>query len=65
MNSLHTVRRGEKFGTINEILEEQGCIVIENMLDDPGHAALEDRVRPLLDATAPCQGIFTASPPSA
>jgi len=58
MNSLHTVRRGEKFGTINEILEEQGCIVIENMLDDAGHAALEDRIRPLLDATAPCQGNF-------
>ena len=58
MNSLHTVRRGEKFGIINEILEEQGCIVIENMLDDAGHAALEDRIRPLLDATAPCQGNF-------
>jgi ectoine hydroxylase-related dioxygenase (phytanoyl-CoA dioxygenase family) len=58
MNSLHTVRRGEKFGTINEILEEQGCIVIENMLDDAGYAALEDRIRPLLDATAPCQGNF-------
>jgi ectoine hydroxylase-related dioxygenase (phytanoyl-CoA dioxygenase family) len=58
MNSLHTVRRGEKFGTINEILEEHGCIVIENMLDDAGHAALEDRIRPLLDATAPCQGNF-------
>lgn len=58
MNSLHTVRRGEKPGTINEILEEQGCIVIENMLGDAGHEALEARIRPLLDATAPCQGNF-------
>ena len=58
MNSLHTVRRGEKLGTINEILEEHGCIVIENMLDDARHEALEARIRPLLDATAPCQGNF-------
>ncbi len=58
MSNLHTVRRGENLGTINEILEEQGCVVIENMLGDPGHAALEDRIRPLLDATAPCQGNF-------
>jgi ectoine hydroxylase-related dioxygenase (phytanoyl-CoA dioxygenase family) len=58
MNSLHTVRRGEKFGIINEILEEQGCIVIENMLDEARHEGLEARIRPLLDATAPCQGNF-------
>jgi hypothetical protein len=32
MNSLHTVRRGEKPRIINEILEEQGCIVIENIV---------------------------------
>jgi ectoine hydroxylase-related dioxygenase (phytanoyl-CoA dioxygenase family) len=58
MNSLHTVRRGEKLETINAILEEQGCIVIENMLDEARHEALEARIRPLLDATAPCQGNF-------
>ena len=58
MNSLHTVRRGGKFATINEILEEQGCIVIENMLDEARHEALEARIRPLLDATGPCQGNF-------
>ena len=58
MSSITTVRRGEKFGTINEILEEQGCIVIENMLDEARHEALEGRILPLLDATAPCRGNF-------
>ena len=58
MSSIHTVRRGEKPGTINDILEEQGCIVIENVLDDARHEALETRIRRLLDAAAPCQGYF-------
>jgi hypothetical protein len=58
MSSVTTVCRGEKLGTINAILEEHGCIVIENMLDQARHEALEARIRPLLDATAPCQGNF-------
>ena len=58
MSSVQTVRRGEKLGIINEILEEEGCIVIENVLDDARHRALEAEIRPLLDATAPCQGNF-------
>ena len=58
MSSVTTVHRGEKLGTINEILEEQGCIVIENMLDEARHDALEARIQPLLDAASPCQGNF-------
>ena len=58
MNSVITVRRDEKPETVNDILEEHGCIVIENMLEDASREALESRMRPLLDATAPCQGHF-------
>ena len=50
---------------INEILEEDGCVVIENMLGDARHEALEAEIHPLLDATALARAIFTASPPSA
>ena len=58
MSSVTTVRRGEKLATINEILEEQGCIVIENMLDEASHETLEGRILALLDTTAPCRGNF-------
>ena len=64
MSSVTTVRRDEKLATINEILEEQGCIVIENMLDEAHHEALEGRVRPLLEPHCPVRAIFTASPPN-
>lgn len=58
MTSIHRVRRGEKLGLINEILEEQGCIVIENVLDDMRQRLLEAEICPLLAAAAPCQGNF-------
>jgi ectoine hydroxylase-related dioxygenase (phytanoyl-CoA dioxygenase family) len=58
MTSVHTVRCDERLSIINEILEEDGCLVIENMLDESRHSALEAEIRPLLDATAPCQGNF-------
>jgi ectoine hydroxylase-related dioxygenase (phytanoyl-CoA dioxygenase family) len=58
MSSIHKVRRGEKLGTINAILEEHGCVVIENVLDDMRHRHLEAEIHPLLDATSPCQGNF-------
>jgi hypothetical protein len=34
MTAIHRVRRGEKLGIINDILEQEGCVVIENVLDD-------------------------------
>ena len=58
MSSIQRVHRGEKLGIINEILEEQGCIVIENVLDDIRHRLLEAEICPLLAASAPCQGNF-------
>ena len=58
MSKIQKVRRDEKLRIINEILEEDGCVVIENMLDDVRHEALEAEICPLLDATAPCQGNF-------
>ena len=58
MRSIQRVNRGEKLGIINEILEEQGCIVIENVLDDMRHRLLEAEICPLLAASAPCQGNF-------
>ena len=58
MSSIQRVRRGEKLGIINEILEEQGCIVIENVLDGMRHRLLEAEIGPLLAAAAPCQGNF-------
>jgi hypothetical protein len=50
MSSIQRVRRGEKPGIINEILEEQGCIVIENVLGDMRHRLLEAEICPLLAA---------------
>ena len=58
MSSIQRVHRGEKLGIINEILEEQGCIVIENVLDNIRHRLLEAEICPLLAAAAPCQGNF-------
>ena len=58
MSSIQRVHRGEKLGIINEILEEDGCIVIENVLDDIRHRLLEAEICPLLAAAAPCQGNF-------
>ncbi len=58
MSSIQRVRRGEKPGIVNEILEEQGCIVIENVLGDMRHRLLEAEICPLLAAAAPCQGNF-------
>ena len=58
MSSIQRVHRGEKLGIINEILEKDGCIVIENILDDMRHRLLEAEICPLLAAAAPCQGNF-------
>ena len=58
MTSIHRVRRGEKLTIINEILEEQGCIVIEDVLDDMRQRLLEAEICPLLAAAPPCQGNF-------
>ena len=65
MSSIQRVHRGEKLSIINEILEEQGCIVIENVLDDMRQRLLEAEICPLLADAAPCQGISTASQQSA
>ena len=58
MSKVQKVRRDEKLRIINEILEEDGCIVIEGILDDARHSALASEIGPMLDATAPCQGNF-------
>jgi hypothetical protein len=58
MSKVQTVHRDEKLRIINEILEDDGCIVIENMLEEARHRVLDAEIRPLLDATAPCQGNF-------
>ena len=58
MSKVQTVRCGEKLRIVKEILEEDGCIVIENMLEDTRYETLEAEIHPLLDATAPCQGNF-------
>ena len=60
MSSVTTVRRDEKHPIINEILEEDGCIVIENMLDEAHHEALEGEIQPLLDARRPARAISMA-----
>jgi hypothetical protein len=62
MSSIQRVHRGEKLGIINEILEEQGCIVIENVLDDIRHGLLQAEIWPL---PRRARGISTASRPSA
>jgi len=58
MSRIYKVRPGEKPGIINEILEQQGCVVIENILDDTRHRLLEAEICPLLAAAALCQGNF-------
>jgi hypothetical protein len=58
MRKVQKVRRDEKLRIVNEILEEDGCVVIENMLGDARREALEAEIHPLLDATVPCQGNF-------
>src|SRR5260370_23428180 len=58
MSSIQMAHRGEKLGIINETLEEEGCIVMENVLDDIRHRLLEAEICPLLAASAPCQGNF-------
>ena len=65
MSSVHTVRRGEKLGIINEILEEQGCIVIENVLDDARHRLWKPKSGRCWLPRRPARAISTASPPSA
>jgi ectoine hydroxylase-related dioxygenase (phytanoyl-CoA dioxygenase family) len=45
-------------GTINEILERDGCIVIENVLDRDGVYRLEAELNPHFDQSPPCDGDF-------
>ena len=58
MSSIQRVRHGENCRIINDILEQQGCVVIENVLNAMGHRLLEAEICPLLAAAAPCQGNF-------
>jgi hypothetical protein len=58
MSKVQTVRCDEKHRIIKEILEEDVCIVIEDMLVDTRYETLEAEIHPLLEAAAPCQGNF-------
>ena len=58
MSKVQTVRCDEKHRIIKEILEEDVCIVIEDMLVDTRYETLEAEIHPLLEAAAPCRGNF-------
>ena len=48
MAQVQKVRADENIGVINEILERDGCIVIENVLDRAAAGQTEKRASPAL-----------------
>jgi ectoine hydroxylase-related dioxygenase (phytanoyl-CoA dioxygenase family) len=58
MAKVQTVRPDEQFDVINRILERDGCIVIENVLDKEGLDRLKGELRPHFEETPNCTGDF-------
>lgn len=58
MSALIHVGRTENPATILEILEEEGCVVVDGALDGAGVAALRAELAPHFSATPHCQGNF-------
>jgi len=55
---VQTVRPDEKVEVINRILERDGCIVIENVLDEQGLDRLKEELGPHFEETPNCTGDF-------
>ena len=58
MARVEKVGSNEKTGVINEILERDGCIVIENALDTEQLERLKKELRPHFEETPNCTGDF-------
>ena len=58
MAKVQTVRPDEKVEVINSILERDGCIVIENVLDRHGLDRLKGELGPHFEETPNCNGDF-------
>ena len=58
MAQVQKVRADENIGVINEILERDGCIVIENVLDKTQLDSLKSELRPHFEETPNCTGDF-------
>jgi ectoine hydroxylase-related dioxygenase (phytanoyl-CoA dioxygenase family) len=58
MTELQSVKSGTGQATINEILEEDGCVVIENVLDRGQVARLAAELAPHFDEAPNCAGDF-------
>jgi len=58
MAKVQTVRPDEKIEVINRILEQDGCIVIENVLDKQGLDRLKGELHPHFEETPNCNGDF-------
>ena len=58
MAHVRKVKVNEKITIINGILEEDGCIVIENILGEKELSALKSDRMPLLEKTQSCNGDF-------
>jgi ectoine hydroxylase-related dioxygenase (phytanoyl-CoA dioxygenase family) len=58
MAKVQTVRPDEKVEEINRVLERDGCIVIENVLDRQGLDRLKGELGPHFEETPNCTGDF-------
>jgi hypothetical protein len=58
MAKIKKVRANENIEVINHILEQDGCIVIENVLDKHELEKLKRELDPHLDETPNCTGDF-------
>ncbi len=58
MAEVRKVPSNENSATIIEILEQDGCVVLENALSDVELKRLQDDIGPHLDAIPDCQGDF-------
>ena len=58
MAKVQTVRPDEKVDVINGILERDGCIVIENVIDKQGLDRLKGELGPHFEETPNCTGDF-------
>src|SRR6202050_1608741 len=58
MAQVQKVWAEENIGVINEILERDGCIVIENVLDKTQLDKLKSELRPHFEETPNCTGDF-------
>jgi ectoine hydroxylase-related dioxygenase (phytanoyl-CoA dioxygenase family) len=58
MAQIQRVQPSESVAVINEILEHDGCIVIENIMGDKLLKKLRSELYPILDKTRSCNGDF-------